>query len=120
MWRLKGGGRFVVSPAGWAAARTHPGVMAELNKQAEAIAERAGEGFEATPAEATGGRVRGRAAVITATPRAMVVEARDHVLESLMGGGQGAGKPLTYTTKAGKTRTASQAQIDNWTRGRRK
>lgn len=26
---------------------------------------------------------------------------------------------LTYTTKSGKTRTATQAQIDNWTRGSR-
>lgn len=30
----------------------------------------------------------------------------------------GASTLLKYTTKSGKTRTATQAQIDNWTRGR--
>lgn len=61
--------------------RTLPGVMGILNGHAERIAATAGEGFEARPATATGGRVRGRASVLTATPRAMVVQARDHVLE---------------------------------------
>ena len=65
----------------FAEVRTMPAVMAELNRIADGIADRAGDGFVAEPAQKTGGRVRGRAAVVTATPRAMAVEARDHVLE---------------------------------------
>ena len=62
--------------------RTLPAVMDELNDLAGGVAARAGEGFEARPAEESGGRVRGRAAVVTATTEAMVRQARDHVLES--------------------------------------
>lgn len=65
----------------FAEVRTLPAVMDELDSIAEGIAARAGDGFKAEPAEATGGRIRGRAAVVTATPKAMVAEARNHVLE---------------------------------------
>jgi len=61
--------------------RTLPAVMAELNSHAARIANNAGPGFEPRPAEATGGRIRGRAEVVTGTYRAMVVQARDHILE---------------------------------------
>lgn len=61
--------------------RTMPTVMAELDNLAEGIADRAGAGYEAEPAQVTGGRVRGRAAVITRTVEAMIDEARNHTLE---------------------------------------
>jgi hypothetical protein len=64
--------------------RTLPAVMAELNAHAERIAKTAGRGFEPRPAAKTGGRIRGRAAVLTATPRAMVVQAKRHVLEQAL------------------------------------
>ncbi len=62
--------------------RTMPGVMSELNRHAQRIASTAGSGFEARPAQRTGGRIRGRAAVLTATVPAMLRQARSHVLES--------------------------------------
>ena len=61
--------------------RTAPAVMAALDEIADGIAERAGDGFEAQPAAVTGGRIRGRAAVVTTTVRAMRRQARDHILE---------------------------------------
>ena len=61
-----------------------PAVMAELDAIASGLAERAGDGYEAKPAAETGGRVRGRAVVLTTTGEAMVDEARNHTLESLL------------------------------------
>ena len=69
------------NPGVFAEIRTLPAVMAELNEHAERIAARAGDGFEAEPAARTGGRVRGRAAVVTRTFKAMRRQARDHVIE---------------------------------------
>ena len=69
------------NPSAFAEIRTLPAAMALLNQHAQRIAAAAGKGFEASPAEATGGRIRGRASVRTASIRAMVVQARDHVLE---------------------------------------
>lgn len=46
--------------------RTLPGVMSDLDSLATRMASAAGPGYEARPAKRTGGRVRGRAAVITA------------------------------------------------------
>lgn len=62
--------------------RTMPAVMRELDALAEGIAARAGEGFVAEPASVTGGRVRGRAAVLTSTRQAQAQEAREHTLEA--------------------------------------
>lgn len=72
---------------GFAEIRTAPKVMAMLNDIAEQTADRAGDGFEARPAEATGGQVRGRAAVITTTAEAMRDQAKNHSLEKALGGG---------------------------------
>ena len=55
----------------------------------EQIAAAAGEGFEAQPAEKTGGRVRGRAAVISTTRAAAKAEAERHVLLSALEAGRG-------------------------------
>lgn len=76
--------RFKRSDGGFAELRTRPAAMGMLNDAAAHIAALAGDGFEVRPAEVTGGRIRGRASVFTATPRAMVVQARDHVLEKLV------------------------------------
>jgi hypothetical protein len=67
--------------------RTAPKVMAMLDDIAEQTARRAGDGFEAIPAEKTGGRVRGRAAVVTATTEAMEEQSRNRRLERSLGGG---------------------------------
>lgn len=70
--------------AGFIEIRTCPEVMALLNQQAEEIAERAGQGFEAQPAQRTvgkkPGRARGRAAVTAASTHAVLAEAKHHVL----------------------------------------
>ena len=66
--------------------RTAPKVMKMLDDIAEATASRAGEGFRAEPAKATGGRVRGRAAVITVTADAMRAQAKNRALERAIGG----------------------------------
>lgn len=61
--------------------RTAPKVMAMLDEIAEQTADRAGDGFEARPAAETGGKVRGRAAVITTTHEAMRDQAKSHTLQ---------------------------------------
>lgn len=98
--------------------RTDPAVMAKLNEEAERIAATASEsaqGFEVQPAYVTGGRVRGRAAVITTTYAAMKAEAEDHVLLRALGG-QGL---TVYVSKAGKASLITQKQHDNYTRKRK-
>jgi len=60
--------------------RTMPAVMDELNRRARRIADAAGPGYETRPATVTGGRVRGRTSVKTATTTARRNEARDHKL----------------------------------------
>ena len=61
--------------------RTLPAVQSEVNSLAAGIAERAGDGYEARPATITGGRVRTRAAVVTATAEAVRDQAINHTLE---------------------------------------
>lgn len=60
--------------------RTEPAVLADLDRRAEAVAAAAGRGFEAKTPEVTGGRVRGRAAVVSTTRAAAKAEAERHVL----------------------------------------
>lgn len=70
--------------------RTLPAVLSELDGMVDDIARAAGEGFESRPATKTGGKVRGRAAVITVTNRARKRNARDQVLlKSLDAGRRG-------------------------------
>lgn len=71
---------------GFAEIRTFPKVMKMLDDIAEATARRAGEGFEAEPAKPTGGRVRGRAAVVARTTDAMRAQAKSRALERAIGG----------------------------------
>lgn len=66
--------------------RTAPKVMDMLDDIASGTARRAGKGFEAKPARATGGRVRGRAAVVTTDTDAMRRQSKDRVLERSLGG----------------------------------
>lgn len=68
--------------------RTLPAAMSELDSMADAIANRAGDGFAARPAEKTGGKVRGRAAVVTVTARAMRRNAREQTLLKSMDAGR--------------------------------
>lgn len=64
--------------------RTSPGVMAQVDRTAQAMADRAGPGYEAKPAKKTGGRVRGRAAVIPTTHDAIRDQAKNHTLERVV------------------------------------
>jgi len=68
--------------------RTLPRVLSELDSMADAIANRAGDGFESRSAAPTGGKIRGRAAVITASARAMRRNARDQTLLKSMDAGR--------------------------------
>ena len=74
--------------AAFAEIRTLPRVLSELDSMADAIANRAGDGFESRSAAPTGGKVRGRAAVITVTARAMRRNARDMTLLKSMDAGR--------------------------------
>ena len=77
-------------PGVFAEIRTMPAVMSMVDGMADDIARAAGEGFESSPATKTGGKVRGRAAVITVTNRARKRNARDQVLlKSLAAGRRG-------------------------------
>jgi hypothetical protein len=63
-----------------------PGVMAELRRRGDAIAARGGPDIGV---EEWVGRNRDRVHVYTATPRAMVREARDHTLLAALDAGRG-------------------------------
>lgn len=65
------------------------------------------------------GGVRARVTVVTDIP--MRIESQTGQAQAaLMRVVGNATRTLQYTTKKGKTRRATQAQIDHWTRGRRK
>ncbi|RRD03226.1 hypothetical protein EII34_15080 [Arachnia propionica] len=73
---------------GFKALRTHPKMMADLQARAERIADKAGPGFKAAGAGITGGRGRGRVAVVATTQNANRKNAREHtLLRSLDAGG---------------------------------
>jgi hypothetical protein len=91
------------------------GVHDLLLNMAQEIADRAGPGMIAGSRI---GRNRARASVITGTWEAKHAQATRQALTVAFGGASvGAASTLMYTTKAGKTRAASAAQIANWTRG---
>lgn len=68
--------------------RTLPAVLSELDDMAGAIAGRAGDGFESRSAAPTGGKIRGRAAVVTASMKAIRRNARDMTLLKSMDAGR--------------------------------
>ena len=68
--------------------RTHPKMLTDLQARAERIADKAGPGFKAAPVGVTGGRGRGRVAVVATTRNANRRNAREHtLLRSLDAGG---------------------------------
>lgn len=69
--------------------RTSPEMMAELARRAERIAAAAGPGYEAGAPRVTGGKVRGRVSVKTATTTARRREAKDHSLLRALNAGKG-------------------------------
>lgn len=69
--------------------RTDPAVMRELDAYAEQIASAAGDGYEAKGAEVTGGKVRGRAAVVATTVKANRDNAKNHTLVRALGQARG-------------------------------
>ncbi len=69
--------------------RTLPAVMNELGGYADRIASAAGDGYEATTPAVTGGRVRGRAAVVATTAKANRDNAKNHTLLRALGQGRG-------------------------------
>lgn len=104
---------------GFAAIRTSRKVMGMLNDIANQVGSTANSSSPGTfivhPAERTGGRVRGRAAVVTGDFEAMASEARNHILVKALGG-KGL---IKYTSKAGRVSYITQAQYDNYTRNRK-
>ncbi len=68
--------------------RTDPAIMAVIEDEANKIAERAGAGFEVQGPKRTGGRIRGHARVVTATPAAMEKNAIENTLLNALGGGE--------------------------------
>lgn len=99
--------------------RLTPEALEVVEQHADEVAAKAGSGYEAS---AVYGRNRARASVITANFDAILDNARNNTLLRALGGTESSPrKPekLSYTTKAGKTIQATQAQIDNWTRNRR-
>lgn len=73
-----------LNSAGVKALLQDPGVQADLLRRAQRIASAAGEGMVAGSEV---GRTRARAWVVTATPEAMIAEARDRRLSSSMQAG---------------------------------
>jgi len=71
--------------SGFQEIRTAPKVMDMIDDIADQTAQRAGDGFEARKATKTGGRVRGRAAVVTTTRDAAERESRDHTMVKALG-----------------------------------
>lgn len=95
--------------------RTIPAVMEHLHTEAEDMAARAGEGYE-TSIGVTGGRVRGRAQVVTATPEAMRDNAQNHTLMRVLAGKSGL---VEYVSRSGKRSWVTQKQRDNYMRNRK-
>lgn len=69
--------------------RTLPAVMDALNDKAAAIAGAAGPGYVTQSAYETGGRIRGRAAVIAGTAEAIEDAATNGTLQKAMSAGVG-------------------------------
>lgn len=65
--------------------RRDPKVAADIEDRANAIAGAAGDGYEVRTSSS---RSRARAIVITATPEAMVDQARNHTLERSIDAGR--------------------------------
>ena len=76
---------------GFRALRTSPKMLQNLQKRAERIADKAGPGFMAAPVGVTGGRGRGRAAVVAATRNANRKNAKDHTLVKNLDAGSDSG-----------------------------
>lgn len=97
-------------------------VVAEVAARAHRMAREAGEGFEAVVKPH---RYTARAYVQTDldNPIGAQRQAAEHVLERVLGVAPGIvqdnGK-LRYKTKDGRTIWATQAQINNWTSGRKR
>lgn len=82
--------RIKINPAGLRAVLQSPEAQALLKERAEAIAEEAGDGFEARVQVAEGSSKLGRAMgyVTTATPQARKRQAEDAVLQRAVNAGR--------------------------------
>ena len=78
--------KVVLHNAGFRALRTDPAIMDEIGRLTNGMADRAGDGYEVDGPRVTGGRGRGHASVFTATPRAMVDNAKNNTLLTAFGG----------------------------------
>ncbi len=76
---------------GFRALRTSPKMLQNLQKRAERIADKAGPGFVVAPVGVTGGRGRGRAAVVAAARNANRKNAKDHTLVKNLDAGSDSG-----------------------------
>ena len=74
----------------WKQLRTQPGIVAELDRRANAILAACGPkaGYAVRPAYATGGKVRGRAEVVANGFPAIADNAKNHTLMKALGAGK--------------------------------
>lgn len=76
---------------GFRALRTDPKMLKDLQGRAERIADAAGPGFKAAPVGITGGRGRGRVAVVAVTGCANRRNAKNHTLMRALDAGGDSG-----------------------------
>lgn len=119
--------QFVSDPKGWEE------ILMSLQPQMNALADQVANNVRAALPPGPGdvvaepydfkprGRTSDRAAASVAVRRsdARLLQARDGILTKAAGAAGLEVAGLTYTTLDGRTRKATQAQIDNWMRGRR-
>ena len=110
--------RIKLSNKGFRELRTSPAMDAFILNEAQAVARRAGTGYKA---HGSPGRNRARAVVTPDNLEAAIETARNpHKLIAALGGStvERDTDLIPYTTKAGKQRMATRAQVAAWTRSR--
>lgn len=108
--------KIILKNSGFRELRTSSAAVGLVRKEAEAIASRAGSGFEMIPMESPSNRAH--AIVRPVTAEAVRLNARDNTLLRAVSGGAGSGFSL-YTAKSGKTSLRTDAEIANYTRAKR-
>ena len=96
--------------------RRLPTVDGMLAHEVDKIAAQCNQLVQGYASVVDDGASRSRGSVYTYSAEAIIDNAKNNTLLRAFGGSGGL---LVYTTKSGKTRYATQAQIDNWTRNKK-